>query len=499
MSLTAERSELQLAPSAEYDKPKEACAVIGIRAKGERVAHLARAGLEAMQHRGQEGAGIDTVTAAGPLFYKSLGLVQQVFHEPEILRQLEGDYKNSPAYVAIGHTRYSTTGENALGNLGPFRRDIVSSAHNGNLTNARFLRSLLESFGFQAESTTDSELITGSIAHASGSTPEEKVIMASHLWEGAYSLVISVGDILFGVRDPSGFRPLCIGRLNGSGWIVASETVALEQVGADFVREVGQGEICMFSDSGCETIHYIHPRFNESDRRGGLCVFEYIYLSHAGSVLKNIFVNRARFRLGQALARKEFAEVDLVIDIPDNGRPFAIGYSRASGIPYDEGVLRNRYFGLRTFIQPDHNLRLRGAERKYHLLRGVLDGMRIAVTDDSIVRGVTTQRLVHELFKMGAREVHLRIGSDRIQNPCPFGVDMATHKELAAYNRTLEEIRDFTGATSLVYLSVEEMVDAIGVSEREVCTGCFTGAYPEPVDEPIDKFSLEKMASAVSR
>ncbi len=482
MNLSAERAEFHY---LEFDRPREACGVFGIYGPGEPVAHITYEGLKALQHRGQEGAGIDTATPIRPLWYKNLGLVTEAFHDTDILRQLEGSHIGGAAYMAIGHTRYSTTGGNRIENLGPFRVEDVAVAHNGNLTNARFLRERLKHVGFQPVSTTDSELIAYSIAHASGRTWSENIIMASHLWRGTYSLVISTPEGLFAVRDPMGNRPLCIGRFNNSGWVAASETIALEQVGAAFHREVEPGEICLLSKSGVQTVHFI-PSSSE-----GLCIFEYVYLSYAGSELRNIVVNGARIRLGHALAEKEREQIDLVIDIPDNGRPYALGFSHALGIPYDEAILRNRYYGRRTFIDPDQGARHRGSLEKYRLLPGVIEGKRIAVVDDSIVRGTTTKRLVGYLFERGAREVHLRIGSAPIKHPCHYGVDMATYEELAAHGRSTDRLRQEIGATTLTYLTVDEMTKAIGVPTTVVCAGCFTGTYPEPVDEPSDKYVLE--------
>lgn len=483
MSLQAERQ------ITEYEKPHEACGVFGVLAASGPAALCTYEGLRQLQNRGQEGAGIFSSDGLSFKYFKSLGLVSKGFN-PDVICQLDGSITGRPAVLALGHTRYSTTGSNHESNLGPFRVKDVVVSHNGNLTNARSLRELLRQVGFVPSSTTDSELIAASIAYASGSNLGEKIVNASALWWGSYSLIIASLTEMYAVRDPMGNRPLAVGAKHGS-WIVASESHAIEQVGGAFLGELVPGEVCQISSNGLLTVHFIPPRFSSPEIEAGLCSFEYIYLARPESVINNRLVHTVRRRLGAGLARLAPIEADLVIDVPDSARPIGIGYAQASGIPYDEAILRNRWYVGRTFMDPNDGQRGQGVTEKYTYLRQVIEGKRLVVVDDSIVRGTTTTRLVAILRRLGAKEVHLRIGAPPLRHPCRLGVDFDTHGELLASGRSVEEMERILNVDSLAFSSIEAMLEAMGSSRNKMCIGCFTGHYPELNFEEVTKHGLE--------
>ncbi|MBI2872479.1 MAG: amidophosphoribosyltransferase [Chloroflexi bacterium] len=463
------------------EHPQEACGVVGVYAPGSDVARVAFFGLYALQHRGQESAGIATADGTGIRIHTAMGLVGQAFHERD-LEHLTG-------HIAIGHTRYSTTGSNRPQNAQPVLvkgpEIELALGHNGNVVNAAPLRKTLEEWGAGFSASTDSEVIAQMLAWAPGRGWQERLAYAMRQLQGAYSLVILTKDTLLGCRDPLGVRPLCLGRLGEGGWVMASESCALDHVGAQYLREVEPGETVLIDQSGLTSI----PPAVDTSRRA-LCVFEHIYFARPDSVLDGKLVHQARQAMGAQLAREHPVEADIVIGVPDSATAAAVGYARASSIPYAEGLIKNRYVG-RTFIQPDQRLRDLGVQMKFNPLPEVLWGKRVVVVDDSIVRGTTTPHVVNLLRRAGALEVHLRVCAPPIRHPCPLGVDMATMRELIAAGRTVEEVRQFIGADSLGYLSVKGLHRAVGGSSQGFCNACFTGNYPIPVQLELDKLALE--------
>jgi amidophosphoribosyltransferase len=460
------------------DRPHEACGVFGIYAPGEDVARITFFALYALQHRGQESAGIAVSDGRRVSMHKAMGLVSQVFTE-ENLKPLQG-------YIAIGHNRYSTKGSSRLPNAQPYMLESalgpLAVAHNGNLINARQLRQRLLERGVGLSSTSDSELLTQMLAGAPGSTWEERIAHTMQQAIGAYSLTILTARTLYAVRDPWGFRPLCLGRLNG-GWVVASESCALTTVGAQYERDVEPGEIVAIDERGPRSIA------GAERTRNALCVFEFIYFARPESLLLGQSIYRARCGLGRQLAIEHPVEADLVMGIPDSATTAAIGYAQESGIPYGEGLIKNRYIG-RTFIQPDDRLRRVGVALKFNPLPDNLAGKRVIVVDDSIVRGNTSGPIVSMLRKAGAREVHMRVSSPPIRYPCMMGVDMATREELIAARLSVEEIRQHLGVDSLGYLSLDGLLAGIGRPAESFCLACFTGRYPvgEPEEEGKEAF-----------
>ena len=459
-----------------FDKFREECGVFGIFGH-EEAARLTYLGLYALQHRGQESAGIAVSNGRRINVFKEMGLVAQVFDE-ERLRPLSG-------HLAIGHTRYSTTGSSRLQNAQPF---VVESAlgplavgHNGNLTNAQALRQELLHRGVGLTSTSDSEVITQMLAGGEGRTWDEKFKDFIARAQGAYCLTVLTRDALFAVRDPWGLHPLCVGRLNDNGWVVASESCALATIGAQLIREVGPGEIVAVGADGPRTV----ARMPAAQR--AMCLFEYIYFARPDSLIEGQTLHAARVAQGRELAREAPADADVVIPVPDSAIPAAIGYAQASGIPYTEGLIKNRYIG-RTFIQPDDRLRKVGIQLKFNPLADNLDGKRVVLIDDSIVRGNTSGPIVRLLRDAGAREVHMRVSSPPIRHPCFLGVDMATYPELIAHRMSVPEIQDFLGVDSLAYLSLDGLIRATGHPEAGFCRGCFSGKYP------VDVHLLEKEA-----
>jgi amidophosphoribosyltransferase len=461
------------------DQPKEACGICGICAPGEDVARTAFFALYALQHRGQESAGIVTSDGRRAHIHKGMGLVSHVFTE-ENLRWLEG-------HLAIGHNRYSTTGSQRLRNAQPYLIETMYGplgvAHNGNLTNAPELRRELLQRGVGLSSSTDSEVITQMLAGAPGLTVEERIAAFMGQAEGAYSLIILTGTAVYAVRDPWGFRPLCLGRLNGGGMVAASESCALGTIGAQYLREIRPGEIIRLDENGL-TSWQGAPAIQHA-----LCIFEFIYFARPDSELEGRSVHNVRRHLGEWLAREHPVEADMVIAIPDSATAHAIGYANASGIPFGEGLIKNRYIG-RTFIQPDDRLRRLGVAIKYNPLQD-LSGKRIVLVDDSIVRGTTSGPIVALLRQAGATEVHMRVGSPPIRHPCFMGVDMAKRNELIAWRMSVDEIAQHLGVDSLGYLSLAGLRSVVGATAETHCQACFTGRYPVSVDDAIGKRMFE--------
>lgn len=467
------------------DRPHEACGVFGIYAPDMDVARVTFFGLYALQHRGQESAGIVTTDGGSNLHeHRRIGLVSQVFTEDN-LHDLSG-------FAAIGHTRYSTTGSNrqenvqpviTSGSLGP-----VAIAHNGNLTNTLTLRARLLEDGETLATTSDTEIIARMLANAPGVTYPEKLRRVMPALQGSYSLTILTPTELIAVRDPFGVRPLCLGQLNGH-WVVASETCALDTIGATFTREVEPGEIIVIDGDGEAGLH--SSQGQKSVKRAS-CLFEYIYFARPDSMIMDRSLYLARQRMGVQLAEEYPVEADLVIGVPDSATPAAAGYASARGIIYADGLIKNRYIG-RTFIQPDQQMRALGVKMKFNALSAVLKGKRVVMIDDSIVRGTTSRPLVQLLRDAGATEVHLGISSPPFKWPCYLGLDVARREELiAARYDDIEDIRREIGADSIHYLSLEGLVKAIDLPGDSFCVGCFTGNYPMPVQMDLaDKLALE--------
>ncbi len=456
--------------------PQDACGVFGVWAPGEEVSKLAYFGLYALQHRGQESAGIATSDGTKILVYKDMGLVSQVFNE-SALNTLVG-------HLAVGHTRYSTTGasswQNAQPTLGRTAGGTVALGHNGNLTNTFELLELARQrhpeLGGELSrgNTTDTAVITALFAGDPDHTLEATALEVLPLVHGAFCLVFMDETTLYAARDPQGVRPLVLGRLE-RGWVVASETAALDIVGASFVREVEPGELIAIDENGLRS-----QRFAPEKRAG--CVFEYVYLARPDTTIAGRGVHAARVEMGRRLAKEHPVEADLVIPTPESGTPAAIGYAEASGIPYGQGLVKNAYVG-RTFIQPSQTIRQRGIKLKLNPLREVIKGKRLIVVDDSIVRGNTQRALVAMLREAGAAEVHVRISSPPITWPCFYGIDFASRAELLATGLSVDEVRQTIGADSLGYLSEEGMVESTEQPRSSLCTACFTGIYPIPLPD----------------
>ncbi len=469
-----------------FDHPKEECGVIGVFTPEGDASRLAFFGLFALQHRGQESAGIAAANGENVVVHADMGLVTQIFREPDFY-PLVGD-------MAIGHTRYSTSGSSELCNAQPLlvegEHGQIAVANNGNIINALQLKEQLQDrWNCTFNSTTDTEVIAQMLAHAVGATWEERVFQCMRQLEGAYSLVIQTKDTMIAARDPLGIRPLCLGQLNG-GWIVASESCALDHLGAEYLRDVEPGEVIIVDSNGLHTAIW-----SGGTGRRALCVFELIYFARPDSIMDGKLVHSARQQLGAQLAREHPVEADLVIGIPDSSTAAAVGYAQESGIPYSEGLIKNRYVG-RTFIEPEQRLRDLGVRQKFNPLVEVIQGKRLVVVDDSIVRGTTTPHVVNLLRKAGAKEVHMRVCAPPIKHPCFMGVDMATSEELLAANNSLEEIRELVGADSLGYLTVKGLLKVVGGTDGGFCDACFTGNYPVPVQLELSKLALEKPGPA---
>ena len=448
------------------DRQSEACGVFGIYAPGEAVARITFFGLYALQHRGQESAGIAVSDGRHATLYKEMGLVSQVFNE-ENLRPLQGD-------IAIGHVRYSTADSSRRVSAQPFLLESalgpIALAHNGNLVNTDDLRQELFARGVGLTSSCDTEVMIQMLAGARGDTWLDRIRHMMSKAVGAYSLTILTRDALYAVRDPWGFRPLAMGKLNG-GWVVASETCALHTVGASAIQEIPAGKVVVIDGEGARIVAGAPPA------RPRLCVFEYIYFARPDSVIDGQLIHEVRQALGRELAYEHGVEADLVISIPDSATAAAIGYAQAAGIPFGEGLIKNRYIG-RTFIQPDDRLRKAGIALKFNPLPEILKGKRVVVVDDSIVRGNTSRPIAELLRRAGAAEIHMRISSPPIKHPCFMGVDMATYDELIAHRLSVPEIEQRLGVDSLGYLSLEGLDRACQDLDNRCCSACFTGDYP---------------------
>lgn len=465
------------------DRPQEECGVFGIYAPGLQVARRTFFGIFALQHRGQESCGIAVSDGERLRIHTDMGLVSQVFNE-EVLAGL-------PGHIAVGHNRYSTTGGSNACNSQPL--SCLSSdgelalAHNGNLVNTVKLRRELEEAGQTFETTMDTEIISKLLSLHSDLTLEEALLKMMEEVSGAYSLVMMTRDSLIALRDPSGLRPLCLGKLrdcqDGDCWVVASETCALGPVGADFVREIEPGEIVFINSEGVESVKFKGEAPGHEPRQA-LCVFEFIYLARPDSQLLGQNVHAARRRMGNLLAKQAPVEADVVIGVPDSGLPAAIGYAAGSGIQYQEGLIKNRYI-QRTFIQPDQTQREMGVRMKLTPLDDVLRGQRVVVVEDSIVRGTTTKRIVQMIRDAGATEVHLRISSPPYRWPCFYGIDTAARKDLIAFQKTVEEIRAYNGADSLAYISMDNLLEAVGAPKEQFCRACFDGEYPITIPDDV--------------
>ncbi len=469
---------------ADDDTPREECGIFGIYAPGVDVARLTFFGLFALQHRGQESAGIAVADGHRVANHREMGLVTQVFDE-ETLATLTG-------HIAIGHTRYSTTGSSILRNAQPIHcclatGETVAVAHNGNLINAEELREEMLARGIDFETTNDSEVIARLITENLCDGIAAAVRATMRQIRGAYSLAILTENQLVAVRDPYGVRPLCLGRLDDGHWAIASETCALNTVGATFVREINPGEIVVIDGDGVRSVPGLPME------RASLCMLETIYFARPDSVMYGQSLHAARRRMGEHLAREHPApDADLVIGVPDSGTPAALGFAEATGVRFGEGLIKNRYI-QRTFIQPDQRLRDLGVRMKLTPIREALDGKRVVMVDDTIVRGTTTGKVVRLLLDAGAREVHVRISAPPVRWPCFYGIDMATQDQLVAARHTIEEIRQQIGATSLGYLSTAGLARALSVPGDNFCLACFTGDYPIeiPPHVKLSKFAFE--------
>ncbi len=454
------------------DKFKEECGVFGVYSKsGLDVAAMTYYGLYALQHRGQESAGITVSDGKSLNCDKNMGLVCEAFDEKR-LSQMKGK-------AAIGHVRYSTTGASKLANAQPllseFKLGSISIAHNGNLVNADVIRELLEDGGVLFQTSIDSEVILNLIARKAKKGIENAVVDAIQAIKGSYAIVILTENKLIGVRDPNGIRPLCIGKI-GEDYILSSESCALDCVGAEFVRDVNPGEVVIIDENGLKSIQFAE----KTDSR--ICSFEYIYFARPDSVIDGIDVYNSRVAAGEKLYEESPVEADIVIGVPDSGIPAAVGYAKASGIPYGIGLIKNRYVG-RTFIAPSQEIREKAVSVKLNPLKVNIEGKKVVLIDDSIVRGTTSKRLVEILRKAGAKEVHFRVSSPIVKYPCYFGIDTAHRQELVGSQMDLEGIRELIGADSLGYISMDGLLQTFG-KKQSFCLGCFNGVYP--VSAPIE-------------
>jgi amidophosphoribosyltransferase len=469
--------------------PQDECGVFGVWAPGEEVAKLTFYGLYALQHRGQESAGIATSDGERIFVYKDMGLVSQVFTESD-LATLTGN-------LAIGHCRYSTTGSSTWNNAQPTLRatnhGTLALAHNGNLTNTgdlaeKLSKIITEKNDDGLHATTDTEIMTALIAAQEGKNFESSALEVLPQLKGAFSIVFMDEHTLYAARDHHGVRPLVIGKLE-HGWVVASESAALDIVGASFVREVEPGEFIAIDQNGLRSHHWAKP-----EPKG--CIFEYVYLARPDTSISGRNVHATRVAVGEQLAKEHPVEADLVIPVPESGTPAAVGYAKASGIPYGAGLVKNSYVG-RTFIQPSQTIRQLGIRLKLNPLREIIEGKRIVVVDDSIVRGNTQRALVRMLREAGALEIHVRISSPPVKWPCYYGIDFASRAELIAAGLEVEEIRRSIGADSLGYVSMEGLVAATTIAEENLCNACFTGKYP--IQIPTDLSAGKNLLEVVNR
>ena len=458
----------------------EECGVVGTYTEDLDAANVAAFALYALQHRGQESAGVASSNGNSIQVQTGMGLINQSFKDID-LEVMQGN-------IAIAHTRYSTTGSNRIDNAQPILSsnygNDIALAHNGNLVNARELKQELIQKGVKFTSSNDSEVIAHFITTAPGATLAERLKYCMQRLQGAYSLALMTPSALIAIRDPRGVRPLCIGRLK-DGWVVASESCALDHVGAKLVRDVKPGEAVQLGAGGIDTI-YQHV----SMEKPALCVFEHIYFARPDSIIENKLVHEARVSMGVELAKEHPVDADMVVGVPDSASPAATGYAQQSGIPYGDALVKNRYVG-RTFILPDQRERELGVRRKLNPMSSLVRGKRLVVVDDSIVRGTTTPPVVRLLKDAGATEVHLRICAPPIQWPCHYGVDMATRDELIAADKTPEEVNSIIGSDSLGYLSIPGLLRAVKGDKKGYCMACFTGDYPIPVQIEMNKLAME--------
>ncbi len=449
----------------EDDHFHDHCGIVGVYGHPE-AAKLAYLGLYALQHRGQESAGIASTQGQRLELVKGMGLVQDIFTSAALTRL--------PGYAAIGHTRYSTAGDSSALNAQPILTDCnkghLALAHNGNLTNAREWRRRLEHRGSIFQTTSDTEVIFHLVARSSAHNLAGALAEALNLLEGAYSLLLLSPDEVLAIRDPRGFRPLALGRL-GEAWIVASETCAFDLLDAEYVRDVEPGEMLRIGPCGLESVHFAPEKPHQ------YCIFEHVYFSRPDSIVFGRQVNHSREMLGRLLAREQPAPADIVVPVPDSGVPAAVGYALESGLPFRMGLIRNHYVG-RTFIEPEQSIRDFGVKLKLNPVRELLEGKRVALVDDSIVRGTTSRKIVRMLREAGAAEVHMRVSCPPTISPCYYGIDTPTRDELIAARHSIDEIRAFVGADTLGYLSLESLRRAVGDEEGCFCTSCYTGHYP---------------------
>ena len=467
---------------APVDKPREACGVFGAYVPGHEAARDAFFGIFALQHRGQESAGIAASAGDEVRVKANVGLVSQAFEE--------GDLSSLPGHIAIGHTRYSTTGSNRVRNAQPLLADgprgALALGHNGNVINSLELREHCEDlYGSKFTGSTDSEVIAELYAKTPGQDWFQVSDRVMAMLRGAYSLVMMTKDELIAVRDPLGVRPLCLGTLDG-GYVVASESAALDNLGAKFERELTHGEVLVIDSEGVKS--RVWPGATGQHK---MCIFENIYFARPDSVLNGRLAYETRLKLGAIAFRENPVDADLVIGIPDSSTPHAAGYAAAAGIPFVEGLVKNRYVG-RTFIQPDQHLRDIGVRTKFNPMRHIVAGKRIVVVDDTIVRSTTITHVVRMLREAGAAEIHVRVAAPPIISTCHFGVDMATLDQLIAANYSVEEIRVLIDADTLCYLSMEGLQEAVVAEKNEYCRGCFTGKYPIDVQLEMDKLALDE-------
>ncbi|MFC1865653.1 amidophosphoribosyltransferase [Chloroflexota bacterium] len=457
----------------------EACGVFGIYAHDEDIARLTYFALFALQHRGQESAGIATSDGRKIQVHAKMGLVSQVFSE-EILSNLDG-------HIAIGHNRYSTRGSSRICNVQPIivgdDANRLAIAHNGNITNAEALYKELSDKGYSFNTSTDTEVIANLILSSPAKDWLNRIRYAVRRLQGAYSIVAMTKDALYGIRDPLGVRPLCLGNINNGHYVLASESCALDHIGAGVLRELKPGEIVSITDKGIQS-------YQEETDKKAMCIFEYIYFSRPDSIINDRLLYSTRQAMGTGLAEEHPVDADMVIGVPDSATAAAFGYAIKSGIPPGEGLIKNRYIG-RTFIEPDQRIRDIGVRLKFNPLQPILKDKRIVLVDDSIVRGTTTPKVIKLLRKSGVKEIHMRVCAPPIRYPCYFGVDMATRWELIASQKTIPQIRDFIDADSLGYLSIEGLIKAVDLPRESFCLACFTGEYPVPVQLEMDKLALE--------
>ncbi len=464
----------------DFDKPKEECGVFGIISKSEEAGKAAYFGLFALQHRGQESAGIATFDGNTIKLHKDMGLVAEVFNE-QILSNLKGN-------MGIGHVRYSTTGSSLAINAQPlvfrYSKGMLALAHNGNLTNVIELRKTLTDNGSIFQTSTDSEILVNLLARHCQNSMEEAIMKSMIDIKGAYSVVVMTENKLIGFRDPNGVRPLCIGKLE-DGYVLASESCALDIIGAEFIRDVEPGEIVVLTVDEITSINTV------ANKKKCTCVFEYIYFARPDSNIDNYNVNFVRRAMGRQLAREYPVDADVVISVPDSGTAAAKGYAEESGIPFEEGLIKNRYIG-RTFIQPTQKMREQGVRLKLNPIRQVVEGKRVVMVDDSIVRGTTSGKIVQLLKEAGAKEIHMLVSSPPIIFPCYYGIDTSCREELIAVAKSVDGIREFIGADGLHYLSLEGLLSSFNEAKEGFCSACFSGDYPIEIPrEGKDKYNLE--------